>query len=583
VVGTAKSTGIAAGMSRPRTAPGPSDAPPHPLDKRGMINLEGFARLYGYVRYFHPSDEAAAADWNALAMAGVEQVERAAGPAELAARLRALFAPIAPTVEISAARMPPALGPRPNAIHYMRWHHVGLGSNGPSQAYKSVRIAGALPRPDDMLAVALPGGVFARIPLAVAVGADGKTLPAATGRPPVPARPAGYIPSGFDRTTRLAAIIEGWNVFQHFYPYFDVVKTDWPAALRAGLAAAATDRDDLAFADTLSRLTAALHDGHAGIIYPSPDTAMLPVDWDWVESKLVVTAAEPGSGLTPGDVVTRIDGVPAAAAIARQERLSSGSPQFVRQVAMRKLRRGPPDRPALLDVASRDGRTHGVRLIHKAGAAGAPGANLRPPFDWIEPGILYVDLSRATEASMRSHEADFTRARALIYDVRRYPAVPPVFLPHLTSRTIRSARFDEPTWLAPDHKRVVYEDKAWTIIPEAPRYTSDVIFLSGPSAVSYAESVLGVVSNNRLAPIVGEPSAGTNGDVNIVDVAGGYRLRWTGLRVVNRDGSQHHLVGVRPTIEVHQTIAGIRAGRDEVLERALAIARAHLPPAQERR
>ena len=30
---------------------------------RTVQNLETFARLYGYVRYFHPSNEAAAINW----------------------------------------------------------------------------------------------------------------------------------------------------------------------------------------------------------------------------------------------------------------------------------------------------------------------------------------------------------------------------------------------------------------------------------------------------------------------------------------------------------------------------------------
>ena len=34
-----------------------------------------------------------------------------------------------------------------------------------------------------------------------------------------------------------------WNVFQHFYPYFDVVQADWPAELRRALSSAATDED----------------------------------------------------------------------------------------------------------------------------------------------------------------------------------------------------------------------------------------------------------------------------------------------------------------------------------------------------
>jgi hypothetical protein len=53
----------------------------------------------------------------------------------------------------------------------------------------------------------------------------------------------------------------------------------------------------------------------------------------------------------------------------------------------------------------------------------------------------------------------------------------------------------------------------------------------------------------------------------------GCHLRFTGRRVTKHDGSQHHLVGVQPTIPASRTIAGVIAGRDEVLEKALAYVR----------
>jgi hypothetical protein len=73
------------------------------LTNQGLTNLTALTRLIGYVRFFHPSDQAAGltnADWNALAMAGVERVEAARNPGELAAALSALFDGIAPTVQV---------------------------------------------------------------------------------------------------------------------------------------------------------------------------------------------------------------------------------------------------------------------------------------------------------------------------------------------------------------------------------------------------------------------------------------------------------------------------------------------------
>src|SRR5256885_921098 len=99
--------------------------------------------------------------------------------------------------------------------------------------------------------------------------------------------------------------------------------------------------------------------------------------------------------------------------------------------------------------------------------------------------------------------------------------------------------------------------------------SSDLAFLAGGGAISYAESTLGVVEENRLGAIIGEATAGTNGNIDPFTLPGGYRVVFTGMRVVKRDGTPHHGVGIKPTIPVSRTIAGVRAGRDEVLERAI--------------
>ena len=47
-------------------------------------NMTAFAKLYGYVRHFHPSDQAARTDWETFAVEGVRKVEGASTAAEVA-------------------------------------------------------------------------------------------------------------------------------------------------------------------------------------------------------------------------------------------------------------------------------------------------------------------------------------------------------------------------------------------------------------------------------------------------------------------------------------------------------------------
>jgi Periplasmic protease len=74
---------------------------------------------------------------------------------------------------------------------------------------------------------------------------------------------------------------------------------------------------------------------------------------------------------------------------------------------------------------------------------------------------------------------------------------------------------------------------------------------------------LGIIEAYKLAAIVGEPTAGTNGDINPFNLPGNYTVIWTGLKVLKHDGSQHHGIGIQPTVPVSRTIRGIREKRDE--------------------
>ena len=58
-------------------------------------------------------------------------------------------------------------------------------------------------------------------------------------------------------------------------------------------------------------------------------------------------------------------------------------------------------------------------------------------------------------------------------------------------------------------------------------------------AISYAESTMGIVEYYKLGEILGEATAGTNGNVNPFMLPGGYTITWTGMKVLcTDDGSQ---------------------------------------------
>ena len=433
-----------------------------------------------------------------------------------------------------------------------------------------------LPPPAEAFETDLGGGVSCHVPLSLYRDGKGKTVPASPGWTPPAAN--GWQPSGNDRATRLADVALAWNVFQHFYPYFDVVQTDWPAALREALTSAATDRDELAFLDTLRVLVARLKDGHGNVGLMTQDWqkyAALPFALRWIEDRppvIAVAAVVPGKAdrIRPGDVILSLDGVPAAEALARRERLTSGAtPQWIRWNAVNRLSRGLIGESARLRIQPAEGEPYEVSLPYEIKFP-YPDEPRPEKVAEVRPGIWYVDIGLITDDDFNAAVAKLAEAKGVIFDLRGYPGkLSPVVLQHLTDTPITSARWNVPIVTRPDREGMEFQFSNWTLEPREPRIRGKVAFLTDGRAISYAETYMGMVEHYKLAEIVGGPTAGTNGNINPFELPGRYAFNWTGMKVLKHDGSQHHGIGILPTVPVTPTLKGVREGRDEVLEKGI--------------
>ena len=566
----------AAPVNRPPVRSGAARA----VTPRGLENLVAFTRLFGVVRHFHPSDEAAGAEWDAVAVNGIDAVEGAKDARELAARLSDVFLPLAPSLRLfPTGAAPQGTFARPaEAQAVMVWEHTGFGTKQATRSmYTSKRLRRRVdgtyaryPNPLQPLQLDLGGGVSAAIPLAVYADAS-RTLPR-------PARPAAAYPeatyTGNDRATRLGAVVMLWNVLQHFYPYFDVVEVDWPAELKTALRAAGTDRDEQAFLQTLRRMVAAIDDGHGLVWHASlQGRAGVPLLWRVVGNSLVVTTVGPSvSGVSAGDEVVAVDGKPALEALREIEtRVSGATPQWRRFIALHELGAGVAGTNVSLTLRNPDGTTRSVALPRVA--AREPLREKRPEqIAALKPGLWYVDLGRATDAQFEAALPKLAAARGIVFDLRGYPRVGSKQLRHFIDTPAQSAQWLIPILRRPDRVGVEWPARGrWDLKPAQPSLPKNRVFLTDGRAISYAESWMGIIEAYKLATIVGETTAGTNGNINSFSLPGGYRVVFTGMKVLKHDGSRHHGVGIAPTVPVSPTLEGIRAGRDEQLEKAIAI------------
>lgn len=584
-------------------------------EQNSVQSLEFFSRLYGYARWFHPSDEAQEIDWDKFAVLGIQKVENVKSSAELRDTLYRLFSPIVQELQIYETDKPEIfnpenlLSPDPEAKP-VAWQHYGVQVDNRPNIYKSIRtsksetdtaIFDRMPQFREIIKEPIGSNLICVVPLTLLTN-DTSTYPK-TDRTTLAWLQSeldninidGYF---FDPQVNLASVIIIWNVLQHFFPYFDVIDTDWNEVLGETIKSTLTNKRKKDFFVTLSQMISKIDDGH-GIVFEEP-MYLLPIRTEFIENKIVITTSS-DTTLKRGDIILEIDGKLAMDALDEKEKIISGSPQLRRYRALNVLG-GKLDRNNAINVNTfefannnkenkpeldgetqllieRDGKEQNIFVANlREGSIVFNPINLRKYFSEtiveIESGIYYINMSKCSEKEFEQKKNILAKAKAVIYDQRGGRQLSFFqILPYLIKEPVTSAWWNIPQTVYPDRKEVEFHMSNWTVQPKSPFFKSKSIIINDPSVVSAGETMMGIIDHYNLATTVGELTAGCNGNVNQIKLPCGYRVMWTGMKVLKHDGSQLYLKGFEPDYPVNKTIKAIKEGRDEYVEKALEVAR----------
>lgn len=384
--------------------------------------------------------------------------------------------------------------------------------------------------------------------------------------------------TGDNLYARLGNLAIAWNVFQHFYPYFDVVKTDWNNTLKEAIKRAYTDQTSMDFHKTLQQLTAQLKDGHVRVGFSGNKNLYMPLlNWEWVQGDLVVThVGDTSLTLKRGDIVKQIDNHSAKNYFATiYPNISAATKGWLEYRAQTESLMGEKGSVMKLNILRNDNAIAEVAVTRNANASQYYAA--LPKEDSIKAlknGIMYVNIGTASMEAINKTLPELQKSHVIICDLRGYPNNNHDFIKYLLTQKDTSRQWMQvPQIIYPDRERIAgWQNFGWELQPAKTHLDAKIIFLIDGQAISYAESFMSFIENYKLATIIGQPTAGTNGNVNSFALPGGYSISWTGMRVQKHDGTTHHGVGIQPNIYVQKTIKGVQEGRDEFLEKAVEVA-----------
>jgi C-terminal processing protease CtpA/Prc len=182
--------------------------------------------------------------------------------------------------------------------------------------------------------------------------------------------------------------------------------------------------------------------------------------------------------------------------------------------------------------------------------------------------VAYLKLSTIKIADVAGYIKAAAGTKGLIVDIRNYPSEFVVFaLGQLfVSKPTPFASFTAGDLTNPG---VFRWGPAVTLTPASPRYEGKVVILVDEVSVSQSEYTAMAFRASPNAVIVGSTTAGADGNVSAIPLPGGLSSMISGIGVFYPDKRPTQRIGIVPDVEVKPTIAGIRDGRDEVLEAAI--------------
>lgn len=387
-----------------------------------------------------------------------------------------------------------------------------------------------------------------------------------------------------DSGLNLLTLFRLWNVIEYYAPNRSLTLHPWDEVLSTYIPLMGVETDGRCFARLYMRLIRELNDGHAyAPIEMLFGQRMLPV-WPLQAEGRLFVGYSGDSLLERGDEVVAIDGEPISERLELLREYASRSNEASLRQALRYY--GLCTRRDTAEVVRRRaGACDTLRVATVPYGSVSPlydpAQLVQPPFRLLADSVGYIYAGTFSREHLAQVVQTLPRTRALIIDLRTYPLKVDGALIALIGQSLRTESvvvrqalyqtlalpglfYRQEQWL--------FEDFGEVAARCTEPYKGRVILLVDEMTQSNPEFQAMAFQSCPQTLTIGSPTSGANGSIVWIPLPG-QLTSFSGVGTLYPDGTQPQTVGVRLDIEVLPTAEGLQAGRDEVLERALELAR----------
>ena len=343
--------------------------------------------------------------------------------------------------------------------------------------------------------------------------------------------------------------------------------------------------DELAYELAAIQMIGDVQDTHANLwggtdkITEWKGTNYPPVHVRFIENQLVVTdyynpELKEKVGLAIGDVITKINGksIPQLVKEKSQFYPASNKPTQLGDMAVDLLRSNSEEIKIVYKRAVLQETQLEIPLYPRDSLNIYHGyrRDTAKCFKLLDNNIGYITLASIKEEDIPVLKESFKDTKGIIIDIRNYPST---FVPF----SLGSFFVSDPTPFVKFTSGNIHNPGEFTfgelleIPPAEETYKGKLIVLVNELSVSQSEYTAMAFRAGDNTTIIGSTTAGADGNVSPIQLPGGLRTMISGIGVYYPNGEETQRVGIVPDIKVTPTVAGIRKGKDEVLEKAIEV------------
>lgn len=386
-----------------------------------------------------------------------------------------------------------------------------------------------------------------------------------------------------DENYRLLSLFRYWNIIEYFFPYKYATEQKWDDVLPEMIPKFKNAADAMQYHLAMLELITKIDDSHASFVTSDTNRYFgyywAPFRYAIIDGKAVVTGyydaeVTAKDDVKVGDVITHINGVTVADIFEKQKKyLPASNPAVKRREAFYAIFNGDTNKAEI--TFDRDGVTSSKtigRYTMKQFKYSYAKAKPTEKYKILDGNIGYVHMGILENGDVSSVLDKVWGCKAIIFDIRNYPQGT---MYKVTNRLFEGRRdfvkFTEPDFDYPGKfKWSSYHTTSGSSFNKNP-YKGKILILVNEDTQSHAEFTAMAFQAGDNVTVVGSQTAGADGNVTYFDFPGGYSTVITGLGVYYPDGGETQRVGIVPDVKVEPTIAGIRVGKDEVLEKAIEV------------